>query len=130
VLRLFAPFLPFVTEEVWSWWKDGSIHRAAWPTPAEVEAVIGALDTSGELTLERAALVLGDVRRTKSEAKRPLTTPVEHLVVRDTPGNLAALGAAETDLRAAGFIQTMELAEAEAYEVVVRLADPQPAPQG
>ena len=124
ILRVFAPFLPFVTEEIWSWWREGSVHRQPWPTAAELERYIDQPDESGALALERAALVLGEVRKTKSEAKRPLTTPVVELVVRDTAANLQALRAGETDLRAAGFIESLELSPSDALEVRVALAGP------
>ena len=91
LLRLFAPFQPFVTEEVWSWWHEGSVHRAHWPTSTELLALIGGADESASPALERAALVLGEVRKTKSEAKRKLSTPVERLLVRDTAEHLTAL---------------------------------------
>jgi valyl-tRNA synthetase len=123
ILRLFAPFLPFVTEEVWSWWREGSVHRAPWPTAAELDEVIGGRDDGSRLTLERAALVLGEVRKTKSEGKRPLTTPVVQLVVRDTAANLEAFRAAEEDVRAAGFVEQLELVAHDTFEVEVRLAE-------
>jgi valyl-tRNA synthetase len=123
MLRLFAPFLPFVTEEVWSWCHEGSVHRAQWPQAAELLALIGVPDDEGRLTLERAGLVLSEIRKAKSEAKRKLTTPVGRLVVRDTAANLAALRRVEADLRAAGFVQSLETVEQDAFEVSVQLAE-------
>ncbi len=126
LLRLFAPFLPFVTEEVWSWWQRGSVHQSKWPRAADLLEVIGGADDGAALALERAALVLGEVRKTKSEAKRKLSTPVERLLVRDTGRHLAALGTAEADLLSSGFVEQLVTEEAEAFSVEVRLRDPDP----
>ena len=69
LLRLFAPILPFVTEEVWSWWQEGSIHRAPWPDAGDVRAAAGDGDRRvAEVTGE----VLGAVRKAKSEAQRSM----------------------------------------------------------
>ncbi|MGH9269347.1 MAG: class I tRNA ligase family protein, partial [Acidimicrobiales bacterium] len=119
LLRLFAPFLPFVSEEVWSWWQQGSVHRSSWPDVAEAASLLGA--DADPTVLAVAADVLGEVRRAKSAAKVSLRAPVASVVVRDRPERLAALRRAGADLRDAGTIAGIAYEGAGAFEVVVTL---------
>ncbi len=109
-LRLFAPFLAFVTEEVWSWWQPGSVHRAPWPDAAELRALAAGGDPA---VLAVTAEVLAEVRKAKTTQKRSLRHPVERLVVRATDERLAAVRAAEHDLREAGRVLDLELTAAD-----------------
>jgi valyl-tRNA synthetase len=116
LLRLFAPFLPYATEEVWSWWRRGSIHRAPWPTTE-------AFRVGGEpVVYEVAAWALGEVRKAKALAKRSLRADVQRLVVRDTPERLKVLQGVERDVAEAGKVLSIEYAEATEPSVEVSLA--------
>ncbi len=119
-LRLFAPFLPFVTEEVWSWWQDGSIHRAPWPDPVELDVRA----TDDPAVLDAVAGVLAAVRRTKTAEKRSLRAPVARLVVSGPEETLTALRAAQGDLLEAGNVAELVLVEGEpAVEVALAAED-------
>jgi valyl-tRNA synthetase len=116
LLRLFAPFLPYVTEEVWSWWRQGSVHRAAWPAAEELA------EPAGDATIyEVAAWALGEIRKSKALAKRSLRTPAERVIVRDSAERLAVLGGVERDLREAGNVGAIEYVEATDPSVEVTL---------
>jgi valyl-tRNA synthetase len=121
MLRLFAPYLPFVTEEVWSWWQSGSVHRAEWPSRAELIAVAGAEDDRGVVALEAASLVLGEIRKKKSEERRPLKTSARLVKVTDTADRVALLEETRADLLAAGLIERLDLAPGD-FAVDVELA--------
>ncbi len=103
LLRLFAPFLPFVTEEVWSWWREGSVHRAAWPSPDELpEARHG-----DPAVLDAVAEVLRRVRRAKSEARLSMRAEVARLTVSGDQADLVRV--AQDDLCAAGNVEEFVL---------------------
>jgi valyl-tRNA synthetase len=128
LLRLFAPFMPYATEEVWSWWQEGSIHRAAWPAPSE----LGSAADDGRVEVWTAASrLLGEVRRAKTEAGASLRAPVAVLRVRADTEQLDLLQAAADDLCEAGAVATVEwtpLEGAAAPSVEVVLAPPEPGP--
>jgi len=124
LLRLFAPHLPFVTEEVWSWWQPGSVHRAPWPTVDELDAP--SRDGDGSV-FDVGGDVLGAIRKAKSDARRSLRTQVTRAVVRDTAERLRALGAARADVCEAGNVRELVTEEADELTVDVELAPPDDA---
>nr|MDQ3306585.1 valine--tRNA ligase [Actinomycetota bacterium] len=120
LLRLFAPFLPFVTEEVWSWSNEDSVHRSEWPF---ADCLASAAGDGDPLVLDVAAEVLGEVRKSKTTAQRSLRTEVDRVAVTDTPDRLAALAGAGDDVEGAGRIAHLELVEGPESSVAVTLAE-------
>ncbi|MFE9103031.1 valine--tRNA ligase [Actinomadura geliboluensis] len=104
LLRLFAPVLPFVTEEVWSWWRRGSVHAASWPAAAELPA------GGDPAVLAATGEALRQVRKAKSEAKASMRADVSRAVVRGS--EVAHI--ARPDLAAAGRIADLTLEDAPA----------------
>jgi len=121
LLRLFAPFLPFVTDEVWHWWQEGSVHTATWPTvdelTLEVERTDGVFDAASE--------VLGAIRREKTSSKRSMRTPVSLVVVNDRADQLATISLALSDIQDAGGAAQIDLVEGD-RSISVELAPEEP----
>jgi valyl-tRNA synthetase len=108
LLRLFAPYVPFATEEVWSWTHDGSVHTAAWPTPDE----LGSPEApSGLLTAVSEALI--GIRRAKTDAKASQKTEVAQARIEGP----AILAHGLSDLAAVGRIAQVDFAEASTVAV-------------
>ena len=125
--RLFAPYLPFATEEVWSWWQPGSVHTAAWPVAGDIDAVAPA-DDGARQALEAAIDVLGEIRRTKSIEKRPLKARIDLAEVRWSEAGIALLRQVEDDVRtAAGVEKFVYVPGAERLEMSLTFAAEAPA---
>ena len=97
-LRLFAPFMPYVTEEVWSWWHEGSVHRSRWPLAEEIPS------GGDPMLLGDVAEVLMGVRGAKSTAKVSMKTEAGAATISAPTEVLARLRPVLDDLAAVGRI--------------------------
>ncbi|NHA67289.1 valine--tRNA ligase [Phycicoccus flavus] len=108
VLRLFAPVLPYVTEEVWRWTREDSVHLASWPTVDELPA------GGDPAVLQAVGAALAVVRKAKSEAKVGMRAEVPTATIVAPADLIAHLHTGEADLRAAGRLTgTLDYAEGE-----------------
>lgn len=122
-LRLLAPFLPYVTEEVWSWWQEGSVHQSAWPTVGE----LGSAAAADGAAVDAIAAALAGIRGAKSTAKVSMRTELTRVEITGPEQLVRHAEVATADLRAAGKI-TGELlftidADATELSVVAEIAE-------
>ena len=103
-LRLLAPFIPFATEEAWSWWQDGSIHRSAWPEATELA---GFAKGQAASMLQSASEALMGVRKAKSDQQLSMKAEIAYLTIKAPAGKLEELKAIEADIRAVGKIDAI-----------------------
>jgi valyl-tRNA synthetase len=115
--RLFAPTLPFVSEEVWRWWHDDSVHRASWPTLDE----LGSLSERPGSIYQPVCDVLEAVRREKSTAKVSQRAAVARLTIAGPEEVVDALRAGANDLQAAGNVTELVIDAANELRVDVVL---------
>jgi valyl-tRNA synthetase len=134
LLRLFAPVLPFATEEVWSWWREGSVHRAPWPVAEPLRAAAGDGDPS---VVAAAGAALAALRKVKSEAKVSMRAEITSARLEVPTALLAGVTVALGDVRAAGratgALDVVEVPDAADATVVARDAEilpPEPKQKG
>jgi valyl-tRNA synthetase len=115
--RLFAPFLPFVAEETWSWWHAGSVHTSRWPSTAEIDEIFDASQDRDYAVYLRTTEVLGDIRKRKTELQLSPGAPLQQVVIFNNEELDKAIGLAAQDLQAASRAQALQFQSAPEYKV-------------
>jgi len=113
--RLFAPFLPFVCEEVWQSWNCGSVHNASWPQGD------ASTDASIESLLVSVSAVLSAIRKAKSDARLSMKASVARVELVDRAAQLEMIKGVRQDLIEAGQVETLVFIEGTEQQVGVWL---------
>lgn len=117
--RLLAPLLPFVTEEVWSWWQSGSVHQSQWPTTSELTG--GLVSGPNEELLDAICSAIGVIRRAKTEAKVSQRAVVTEASFITSINAASAITAGWADIADAGSVEKWSISAADTNEIMVNV---------
>ena len=107
---------------MWSWWRDGSLHRSTWPDAAPIDHAAAGVDSDAAYRV--AADVLAEIRKAKTVEQRSLRTPVTRATVHAAADDLALFETVRADVVAAGLVEALDAAVADELRVDVELAPP------
>ena len=117
--RLLAPLLPFVTEEVWSWWQSGSVHQSQWPTTSGLTQ--GLASGPNEELLDAICSAIGVIRRAKTEAKVSQRAVVTEALFVTSIDAASAITAGWADIADAGSVEKWSISTADTNEITVNV---------
>ena len=114
ITKLLAPFIPFATEEVWSWWQEGSVHRSYWPVAEDLSGFTGS-QNAGLLSLASQALI--GIRKAKSDEKLSMKAEITSLTIEASDQEIESLKLIESDLKSVGKIDEIKYKVSESLSI-------------
>ena len=114
ITKLLAPFIPFATEEAWSWWQEGSVHRSSWPVSEDLSGFTGS-QSAGLLSLASQALI--GIRKAKSDAKLSMKAEISSLTIEASEEEIESLKLIESDLKSVGKIDDINYKVSESLAI-------------
>jgi valyl-tRNA synthetase len=119
LLRLMAPFVPYITEEVWSWVyreenQSISIHKAPWPTTQEIHKIGNTLPDDSK-AFDQAVRALELIQKRKTQDQVSMGRRVSNLVLASKAETWKDFESIQKDVFAAGRVERFELSEAQDF---------------
>jgi valyl-tRNA synthetase len=114
ITKLLAPFIPFATEEAWSWWQEGSVHRSSWPVAEDLSRFTGD-QTAALLSLASQALI--GIRKAKSDQKLSMKAEIRSLTIEANEADIESLKQIESDLKSVGKIDDVNYKASESLAI-------------
>ena len=113
LLKLFAPYLPYITEEIWSLRyaeQNSSIHQSSWDSPQLLKKGNQELEDYKSI-LDLNFYILEQIRKEKSSQQKSLATPIKKLTLQMNAKNQKFFSYCKLDISKASHTHLEDIEE-------------------